>query len=204
MANPEFPKPTSFLDSYLPRDLIAEFEKENFQEIAERLWDLDVVPLLYPHLPVAYSRPVDSERLAMIAFGEAVTDTEDENYRNVVQRIIFNTRSEDEETELPKITIDDYVVDYLSDTIAHQQSVVESRDTPEGIMYSFHQDMGPFINLDDMDLNVTFGKRYEDAYCQSYASAHNEAISGESLLEKLRLLSPAHRDTVIDLHFHYK
>lgn len=183
------------MDPSIPDDPLLELSKDYFEEVVERLWSLGVVPALLPEAPIAYSRPVDSGRLAMVAYGIEVFSAE-RDQGTVAQRLIFNTRSDHEITGLPQITVEDYVVDYMDDTISCRKSVIHSHQRPDGTVYDFGKYMGPFIDFDDGDLKLTFGGDYEEDISRTFAADQADMVPGESLVEKLRLLHPGLRDDV--------
>lgn len=198
MAYPEHPKPHHIEGVSMPKEVAAEAAGAKFAEVTEKLWELGVVPVPLNAPPIVYSRPLDMGRwLTMLAVGEEVDD--DEQNRRLGQRLIFNTRYEDEETGRPRVRVDDYLVDYADDSILHLPTEIGTKETREGPMYDFNSNMAPFINRRDAAVDVTSGSKYEELMNVLFAAEGKTSVeAGESLMQKLSLFHVAHRDD--DIH----
>ncbi len=201
MASHEYPEKNILKGVTVPEDISAELSSELYHRVAGRLWDLGIVPIQPPKIPDVFSRPLDSERtMSLVAFGQQVIDSSGAPI--VTQRLIVNTRLHDSETGLPSIVVDDFVLDHSDETISYKRSEIPAIRSADGAQILVGNQTGPYINFEDMELEIIFGSDYERHHFDENGFRSNNVVAEDALLGTLNILSEAHRETIAECHYH--
>jgi hypothetical protein len=199
MANYETPDRKT--DGYVvPEDIDAELSSALYGRVADRLFCLNIVTGRSPTSPDVFSRPIDNERsVSVVAFGQPVIDSS--GVPIVTQRLIVNTRQRDERTGLPRITVDDFVIDHNDETISYKRSEIPSKPVAFGAQILVNSQTAPYINFECWDVEVIFGKDYELHHFDEDNFTPKNLVAEDALLGTLNILSEDDREPVAECRY---
>lgn len=184
----------SLPDMMVPDGFEAAADEFAYQALCERLFELNITTsgVKYYRIPKA-----DGDWLSVLTRPQELCQAErDEAWTGL--RIIANHETTSDETGLPAVTVDDFVIDFQNEALVHHRDAVQAENTPEGVKWRWHTKMPPHIWGSNTELKLHRGVEYEATILPSESMEIKDAARIADLLAVLHGASETTREDVLE------